>query len=107
MNNDVLEKAIDDVREAVREGEDIAAPLKRAGCFPPMVTHMISIGEKSGELESMLTRIATTYEQQVEVKVTTLTSLLEPIMIVVMGVSVGFIVFSILTPIMQMSQLVQ
>ncbi|MBL4819217.1 MAG: type II secretion system inner membrane protein GspF [Deltaproteobacteria bacterium] len=107
VNNDVLEKAIDDVREAVREGEDIAAPLKRAGCFPPMVTHMISIGEKSGELESMLTRIATTYEQQVEVKVTTLTSLLEPIMIVVMGVSVGFIVFSILTPIMQMSQLVQ
>ncbi len=103
--NDVLEKAIDAVRDAVREGEDIATPLKRANCFPPMVTHMIAIGEKSGQLENMLTRIATAYEQQVAIRVATLTSLLEPIMIAVMGGSVGFIVFAILTPIMQMSEL--
>lgn len=105
--NDVLEKAIDNVRDAVREGEDIATPLKRSGCFPPMVTHMIAIGEKSGQLETMLTRVAGAYEQQVQIRVSMLTSLLEPIMIVAMGGSVGFIVFAILTPIMQMSQLVK
>lgn len=107
MSNDVLEKAVDDVRDAVREGEDIATPLKRSACFPPMVTHMIAIGEKSGQLEAMLTRVAVTYEQQVQVRVSMLTGLLEPIMIVAMGGSVGFIVFAILTPIMQMSQLVK
>jgi general secretion pathway protein F len=107
VSNDVLEKAIDKVGEAVREGEDIATPLKRSGCFPPMVTHMIAIGEKSGQLETMLTRIASTYEQQVQLKVTTLTALLEPIMIVFMGGSVGFIVMAILTPIMQMNTLVK
>lgn len=107
VSNDVLEKAIDKVRDAVREGEDIATPLKRSGCFPPMVTHMIAIGEKSGQLETMLTRIAVTYEQQVQLKVTTLTALLEPLMIVIMGGSVGFIVMSILTPIMQMNTLVK
>ncbi|MES2504052.1 MAG: type II secretion system inner membrane protein GspF [Myxococcota bacterium] len=107
VSNDVLEKAIDSVREAVREGEDIATPLKRSGVFPPMVTHMIAIGEKSGQLETMLTRIAIAYEQQVTLKVTTLTSLLEPLMIAFMGTSVGFIVFAILTPIMQMNQLVK
>ena len=105
--NDVIEKAIDNVRDAVREGEDIATPLKRSGCFPPMVTHMIAIGEKTGQLETMLTRIATAYEQQVQVRVGMLTSLLEPLMIVAMGGSVGFIVFAILTPIMQMSQAVK
>ncbi|MBH1988568.1 MAG: type II secretion system inner membrane protein GspF [Myxococcaceae bacterium] len=105
--NDVLEKAIDEVRDAVREGEDIATPLKRSGCFPPMVTHMIAIGEKSGQLEGMLNRVAITYEQQVQLKITTLTSLLEPIMIVIMGGSVGFIVMAILTPIMQMNSLVK
>lgn len=107
VSNDVLEKAIDSVRDAVKEGEDIATPLKRSGCFPPMVTHMIAIGEKSGQLENMLTRIATTYEQQVQLKVTTLTGLLEPLMILLMGGGVGFIVFAILTPIMQMNTLVK
>ncbi len=107
LANSILEKTIDDVRDAVREGEDIATPLKRSGCFPPMVTHMIAIGEKSGQLEQMLTRVAISYEQQVQIRVGMLTSLLEPIMIVIMGGSVGFIVFAILTPIMQMSQLVK
>ena len=107
LNNSILEKTIDDVRDAVREGEDIATPLKRSGCFPPMVTHMIAIGEKSGQLEQMLTRVAISYEQQVQIRVGMLTSLLEPVMIVIMGGSVGFIVFAILTPIMQMSQMVK
>jgi general secretion pathway protein F len=107
LDNSILEKTIDDVRDAVREGEDIATPLKRSGCFPPMVTHMIAIGEKSGQLEQMLTRVANSYEQQVQIRVGMLTSLLEPIMIVIMGGSVGFIVLAILTPIMQMSQMVK
>lgn len=105
VSNHALETAIEEIREAVREGEDIATPLKRSGQFPPMVTHMIAIGEKSGELESMLMRIANNYEGQVDTRVSTLTSLLEPVMIVVMGGVVAFIVFSILTPIMQMSQM--
>ncbi len=107
VSNAVLEVAIDQVRDSVREGEDIATPLKRTGHFPPIVTHMIAIGEKSGELESMLVRVANTYEQRVQARVAALTGLLEPMMILLMAGTVGFIVFAMLTPILQMSQLVQ
>jgi general secretion pathway protein F len=107
VSNDALEKAIDSVREAVREGEDIAGPLKRSGQFPPMVTHMIAVGEKSGQLEQMLSRIASAYESRVETRVGMLTSLLEPAMILVMGISIGSIVGAIMVPIMQLSQLVK
>lgn len=107
LSNTVLEAAIDDVKDAVREGEDIATPLRRSGEFPPIVTQMIAIGEKTGELESMLDRVATNYEYQVQTRIGMLTSLLEPIMILAMGASVAIIVFAILTPIMQMSQVVR
>lgn len=107
VSNDALEKAIDDVREAVREGEDIAGPLRRSGQFPPMVTHMIAVGEKSGQLEDMLSRIASSYEARVETRVSMLTSLLEPLMILFMGVTIGGIVGAIMVPIMQMSTLVK
>ena len=107
VSNDALEKAIDDVREAVREGEDIAGPLKRSGQFPPMVTHMIAVGEKSGQLEEMLSRIAQAYESRVETRVSMLTSLLEPVMILVMGVTIGGIIGAVMIPIMQMSSLVK
>lgn len=107
VSNDALEKAIDDVREAVREGEDIAGPLKRSGRFPPMVTHMIAIGEKSGQLEDMLSRIASAYESRVETRVSMLTSLLEPVMILFMGVAIGAIVGAVMVPIMQMSTLIK
>lgn len=102
-----MERAVDDVRDAVREGEGIAPMLRKSGQFPPMVTHMIAIGERSGQLEQMLARIAQTYEQQVQARVGILTSLLEPIMIVIMGGIVGIILFAVLLPMMQMSQLVQ
>jgi general secretion pathway protein F len=102
-----LAKAIETTRDAVREGEDIAAPLKRSGEFPPMVTHMIAIGEKSGQLEGMLTRVAVAYEQRVDSAIKGLMSLLSPLLILGMGLVVGFIVFSIMTPIMQMSTLVK
>ncbi len=107
VSNDALEKAIDKVREAVREGEDIAGPLRRSGQFPPMVTHMIAVGEKSGQLEAMLSRIAIAYEARVETRVSMLTSLLEPLMILFMGVTIGGIVGAVMVPIMQMSTLVK
>jgi general secretion pathway protein F len=105
MGNEVLAQAIDKARDAVREGESLAAPLKRSGHFPPLVSHMIAIGEKAGRLEEMLENIAIAYQSQAEEKVQRVTTLLEPIMIVFMGGSVGFVVFAILMPIMQLNKL--
>jgi general secretion pathway protein F len=104
--NTMLADVIDKARDAIREGESIAAPLKRSGQFPPLVYHMIAIGEKSGQLEEMLQNVAKSYESQVEMRVAALTSLLEPVMIVAMGGGVAFIVFSILMPIMQLNTFV-
>jgi general secretion pathway protein F len=103
VNNSLLARTIEDARDAIREGESIAAPLKRSGQFPPLVHHMIAIGERSGQLEEMLQNVAKSYDAQVEMRVAALTSLLEPIMIVVMGAGVAFVVFSILMPIMQLN----
>lgn len=105
--NAVLARVIETTSEAIREGEEIAPPLKRSGEFPPMVIHMIAIGEKSGQLEQMLNRVAIAYEQRVDVRLKSLMSLLSPLLILVMGGAVGFIVFSILTPILQMNTLVK
>ena len=107
LANAVLGKAIDDTRDAVREGEEIAPPLKRTGQFPPMIIHMIAIGERSGQLEQMLVRVATAYEQRADARMKGLMSLLSPLLILMMGGAVGFIVFSILTPILQMNTLVK
>lgn len=107
VDNTKIMKAIEVARDAIREGEDIAAPLKRSGQFPPMVIHMIAIGEKSGQLEQMLVRVATAYEQRVDQRLKGLMSLLSPLLILAMGGAVGFIVFSILTPILQMNTLVK
>lgn len=103
VQNTVLVQVIEVARDAVKEGDSIAAPLKRSGEFPPIVTHMISIGEKSGKLEEMLGNIARHYEVQIDARLRAMTSVLEPLMIVVMGVVVGFIVFSILLPMLQLS----
>jgi general secretion pathway protein F len=105
--NAVLARTIEVASEAIREGEEIAPPLKRSGEFPPMVIHMIAIGEKSGQLEAMLNRVAIAYEQRVDVRLKGLMSLLSPLLILMMGGAVGFIVFSILTPILQMNTLVK
>lgn len=106
VSNQVLSKVIGDARDAIREGESIAAPLKRSGQFPPLVHHMIAIGEKSGQLEEMLANVAKSYDAQVEMRIGALTSLLEPVMIVLMGGGVAFVVFSILMPIMQLNTFV-
>jgi general secretion pathway protein F len=107
LGNTQLELVIKNAIGSIREGESIAEPLKRSGYFPPMVTHMIAVGERSGQLEQMLTNVSRAYEADVETRVTTLTSLLEPLIIVVMGGMVAFIAMSIIMPLVQMNQLVQ
>jgi general secretion pathway protein F len=107
LNNTVLEKVIEDARVAIREGESIAATLKKSGQFPSMMCHMVAVGERSGQLEAMLENVAGAYERDVEMEVGRLTSLLAPIMILIMAVGIGFIIFSILVPIMDMGQMVQ
>jgi general secretion pathway protein F len=105
VGNVRLSRVVEEARAAIQEGESIAAPLKRSGEFPPLVYHMVAIGERSGALEEMLTNVAAAYESQVDTRVNAMTSLLEPLMIVVMGVGVAFIVFSILMPILQINNL--
>ena len=105
VGNVRLSQVVEEARKAIQEGESIAAPLKRSGEFPPLVYHMVAIGEKSGELEEMLNNVANAYEAQVETRIGALTSLLEPLMIVFMGLVIAFIVFSILMPILQINTL--
>jgi general secretion pathway protein F len=107
MNNRVLEETVERARQNIREGETIADPLKRSGEFPALVTHMIAVGERSGEMEEMLRRVSQIYDGEVERVITRLTSLLEPIMILAMGVIVFFIVVAILLPIFEMGQMVR
>jgi len=107
LGNVELMRVIREAISSIREGESIAAPLKRSGRFPPIVTHMIAVGERSGQLEEMLENVAMAYDNQVDTKVQTLTSLLEPAMIVVMGVISGSIAFSILMPLMRINEFVQ
>jgi general secretion pathway protein F len=107
LENARLESVVKDAIGSIREGESIAVPLKRSGVFPPMMTHMIAVGEKSGQLEAMLENVSKSYEADVETRVVALTSLLEPIMIVALGGAVGFIAMSILMPLLQMNELVE
>jgi len=107
LGNTELMRVVEEARTSIREGESIAAPLKRSGRFPPIVTHMIAIGERSGQLEEMLENVATAYDSQVEARISTMTALLEPLMIVVMGGISGSIAFSILMPLMQINEFVQ
>ncbi|HHH11154.1 MAG TPA: type II secretion system protein GspF [Sorangium sp.] len=107
LGNAALEKVVEDATSSIREGQSIAEPLKASGQFPPMVTHMIAIGERSGQLEEMLENIAEAYDSVVDNRVQMLTSLLEPLIIVVMGGAVAFIAMSILFPLMQMSSFVE
>lgn len=107
VGNKVLEEVIQGARGNIREGQSIADPLKRSGLFPPLVTHMIAIGEKSGELEGMLQKVSEAYDNEVETVVTGMTSLLAPLMILGMGGVVLFIVLAILLPIFEVSQIVK
>lgn len=105
VDNKVLMQAIDVTKNSVKEGESIADPLKKSGEFPPIVLHMIAVGEKTGALEVMLEKVADSYDSEVDTTVGSLTTLLEPLLILVMGSVVSFIVLSILLPILKMSEL--
>jgi general secretion pathway protein F len=102
-NNVVLGAAIDAARDSVTEGQSLAQPLRASGEFPPIVVHMVEVGERSGELESMLEKVAQTYEDQVETSVTRLTALLEPMLILLMVGIVMFIIAATLVPLLQIT----
>ena len=105
VENNVIKNALRDAKVAVSEGRGLAVTLATSKQFPPIVIHMISVGEKTGELETMLSHVSDAYDIEVETRIQTLTSLLEPAMIIIMGGTVAFIVISIMMPIMQMTNM--
>ena len=104
--NQVISDALIDVKNSIREGQNIAAPLAASKAFPPMVVRMIAVGEQTGRLDEMLSKVADFYEEQVDAAVAGLTSALEPIIICVLGVIVGSIVLAIFLPIFKMATVV-
>lgn len=105
IGNVHMQQAVDECREHIREGAAMAPPLAQSGFFPPLVTHMIALGERSGELGPMLKIVSENYESQVDNKLNGLTAILEPVMMVVMGLAVGFIVFSVVMPMMELNSI--
>jgi type IV pilus assembly protein PilC len=104
--NKIISEAIMTARASIREGETVAAPLKASGVFPPMVVQMISVGEQTGALDEMLTKIAVFYEAEVDSAVDTMTSIIEPVMIVVMGGIVGGMVVAMYLPMFKLISVV-
>lgn len=105
VNNHVICEAIDEARSNISEGESISGPLKRSGQFPSIVIDMVSIGEKTGELESMLTQVSDAYDFQVKAKIEAMTSLVTPLVTVIMGIVVFIIVISIMMPMFEMTDI--
>jgi general secretion pathway protein F len=105
ISNVHMKRAVEESRTSISEGASITTPLIKSELFPPMVTHMIKLGEKSGELEPMLKIVAENYEEQVNTKLSGLTSVLEPIMMVGMGLVVALVVFAVVVPMMQMNSM--
>jgi len=107
LNNILFAEVIDNAMEQIEAGKSIATPLAQSRWFPSIVVQMISVGEQSGELENMLNKIAHIYEKEVESKILIMTSMLEPVMILFMGLTIGFIVISILLPIFELNQMIR
>ena len=107
VNNQLVAEVIDNAMEEVEAGKSLASPLSRSRWFPPIAVQMISVGEQSGELENMLDKIADIYEREAESQILAMTSMLEPVMILVMGLVVAFIVISVLLPIFEMNQMIR
>jgi len=105
VDNHVLSLAIEEARNNISEGETISGPLKKSGQFPPIVIHMVNIGEKTGELENMLMQVSDAYDFQVKNKLEKLTSLMGPIVTILMGFAIAIIVFAILVPMFEMTNL--
>ncbi len=104
--NLVLERAVNNARDSVREGKTLTQPLKESKVFPPMVTQMISVGEETGALDAMLSKVADFYEAEVDTAVEGLTSIIEPILIVFLGVTIGFIVVAMFMPMFNIGNVV-
>jgi type IV pilus assembly protein PilC len=107
VNNAVISRAVGDVQDSVREGESLALPLSKHATFPPMVVQMTAVGEETGALEIMLAKVADFYDQEVEAAVASLTSLIEPILIAVMGAAVGGMVVALYMPLFNIINLVK
>ncbi len=105
--NKVVEEAVDNARISIKEGEPISEPLSRSGAFPPMVVRMISVGEQTGQLEKMLNKIADFYDEQVDAAVSGLTSMIEPLVIGLLGIAVGGIVIALFMPIFKITELIR
>jgi type IV pilus assembly protein PilC len=103
--NKVVEEAVIDCRTAVRNGEQIARPLSKSRVFPPMVCRMIGVGEQTGQLEKMLSKIADFYDEQVDAAVAGMTSMIEPLVIAFLGIIIGGIVISLFLPIFKITEL--
>ncbi len=106
-NNSMIARAVDAAKESLTEGSSLARPLRASGQFPPIVVHMVEVGERSGDLEGMLHKVADTYEEQVETTVTRLTALLEPLLILVMVGIVVAIIAATLVPLLQITSSLQ
>lgn len=106
LNNTYLEEAIANVRRGVMDGNDMSAELEKTAVFPPIVGHMVSVGEESGELERLLEEIAEAYDTEVALATEKLISVLEPVLIIVMAVVIGFIVFAIILPIIDIGNII-
>jgi type II secretory pathway component PulF len=104
VQNRVISDATEHIRSRIIEGTDFATPLKQTGVFPSVVGYMVAVGEQSGELEQMLDRIAQAYDEEIEIATDRMTAVLEPILIICLAVVVGFIVVSIVLPILQVGQ---
>jgi type IV pilus assembly protein PilC len=98
-DNSIIKKALIDAEDDLREGQGMAFSLEKSGIFPPMVTNMITIGEETGALDTLLEKIALFYERETETTITRLSKMLEPVLLVVIGAVVGFIIVSIMFPI--------
>lgn len=104
--NKVIEQAVAKVHSSIKEGENIADPLFKSGVFPPMVVRMVSVGEQTGELEKMLSKIADFYDAQVDATISGLTSIIEPLIIAFLGVVIGTIVICMFLPIFEISTII-
>ncbi|MDP2623546.1 MAG: type II secretion system F family protein, partial [Actinomycetota bacterium] len=105
--NALVGAAVEDVQSSVKRGESLASPLSRHEVFPPMVTHMMAVGEETGALDTMLEKVADFYDNEVDDTVNALTSLIEPLLIVVMGVAVGGILIALYLPMFNIANLIQ
>jgi len=105
VQNRVVSDATEHIRSRIVEGTDISTPLRATGVFPAVVAYMVAVGEQAGELEQMLDRVADSYDEEIEIATERMTSVLEPIMIIGLAIVVGFIVISIVLPILQVGQI--